>query len=162
GNVSDDVVARAGIALERPLAAMLDEVRSSLDYYRNQPGATRLLRIVATGGGALPPGIVDRLAAPVALPVQMAEPRSTPPVGQLADAQARQDQLDALRQQIAALVGSDVSWSRMLQDIARTIPNDVWLTSFQGTVTQAVPTPRAAPPAASELGSTTTAGIPTT
>jgi type IV pilus assembly protein PilM len=259
GNVSDDVVARAGIALERPLAAMLDEVRSSLDYYRNQPGATRLLRIVATGGGALLPGIVGRLAALVALPVQMAEPRSTltvgdigfddaelirldpylptavglalPPgpagvaidllptasrapnartrliagaaaaaaalilllaiptvarqqsishqrhrlseqeqrnlslqaqIGQLADAQAKQDQLDALRQQIAALVGSDVSWSRMLQDIARTIPNDVWLTSFQGTVTQAVPTPRAAAPAASELGSTTTAGVPTT
>jgi type IV pilus assembly protein PilM len=241
GAVSDDVIARAGVALERPLAALLDEVRSSLDYYRNQPGAARLLRVVTTGGGSLLPGIVDRLSTLVGLPVAVAEPRSIltvgdigfdeaelprldpylpaavglalPPgptgaaidllphasrapnararliagglaaaaalllllavptvmkqhsisnehkklaaqqqenrslqaqIGQLADAQAKQDRLVALQQQITTLVATDVSWSRMLQDIARTIPNDVWLTSFQGSVTPAVPT--AAPP----------------
>jgi type IV pilus assembly protein PilM len=235
GNVTDDVVVRAQTALERPLAAMLDEVRSSLDYYRNQPGAARLLRVVTTGGGTLLPGVVDRLSTLVGLPVQMADPRSTlsvgdigfdeaelprldpylpaavglalpagpagvaidllphashapsarsrliagsaaagvaliillavptvmrqhaishekkvlaaqqeqnlslqAQIGQLADAQAKQDQLDALRGQITGLVATDVSWSRMLQDIARTIPNDVWLTSFQGAVTPVV------------------------
>jgi cell division ATPase FtsA len=261
GNVTDDVVNRARTSLERPLAAMLDEVRSSLDYYRNQPGAARLLRVVATGGGALLPGMVDRLSTLVGLPVQMAEPRSLlsvgdigfdedelprldpylpaavglalPPgpagvaidllprasraaspktrivavsaaaaaalilllaiptvarqrsishqhhalavqqqrneslqlqIGDLNAAQAKQEQLDSLRQQISGLLGSDVSWSRILQDIARTIPNDDWLTSFQGTVTQAVAaapvTPSTVPGAATP---TTAAGAtPTT
>jgi type IV pilus assembly protein PilM len=258
GNVSDDVIARSRAALERPLAGMLDEVRSSLDYYRNQPGAARLLRVVVTGGGALLPGMLDRLSTLVGLPVQMAEPRSTlsvgdigfddaelprldpylpaavglalPPgpagvaidllahasrapspktrliavsaaaaaalilllaiptvarqqsishehhllaqqlqanasleaqIGNLADAQAKQQQLDALRQQIAALLRTDVSWSGMLQDLARTVPNDVWLTSFQGAVTQTVP-PAATTPTTVAGSTTTAAGATTT
>jgi type IV pilus assembly protein PilM len=258
GNVSDDVIARARTSLERPLAALLDEVRSSLDYYRNQPGAARLLRVVVTGGGSLLPGLVDRLSTLVGLPVEQAEPRSIltvgdigfdeselprldpylpaavglalPPgpvgvaidllprasraasprtrlvaggvaaavalllllgvptvarqhaishqhdvlkgqqqrnlslqaqIGQLADAQAKQDRLDALTQQIATLVASDVSWSRMLQDIARTIPNDVWLTSFQGSVTP-LATRAAAPPPTLAPGETTTSASGTT
>jgi type IV pilus assembly protein PilM len=262
GNVSDDVVARARTSLERPLASMLDEVRSSLDYYRNQPGAARLLRVVATGGGALLPGMVDRLSTLVGLPVQMAEPRSMltvgdigfddnelprldpylpaavglalPPgpigvaidllpreshaaspktrgiaigaaaaaalvvllaiptvarqhsishqhhvlaaaqlknqslqlqIGDLQSAQAKQEQLESLQAQITGLLTADVSWSRILQDIARTIPNDVWLTSFQGTVTPPVvsaptPTPTTVP---GEETTTTVAGTtPTT
>jgi type IV pilus assembly protein PilM len=258
GNVSDDVVARARLSLERPLAAVLDEVRSSLDYYRNQPGAARLLRVVTTGGGALLPGLVDRLSTLVGLPVQMAEPRDTltvgdigfdepelprldpylpvavglalpagstgvaidllphgsrapsartrlvamsaagiagllillaiptiarqhsishehhllaqqqarnlelqTKIGQLADAQAKQQQLDALRAQITGLLSTDVSWSRMLQDIARTIPNDVWLTSFQGTVTPAAQS-SSTPPATAQSTSTTGSGGTTT
>jgi type IV pilus assembly protein PilM len=257
GNVSDDVVARARVSLERPLAAVLDEVRSSLDYYRNQPGAARLLRVVTTGGGALLPGLVDRLSTLVGLPVQMAEPRAAltvgdigfdeaelprldpylpvavglalpagatgvaidllphgsgvssartrlaamsaagvaaliillaiptiarqhsishehhllaqqqarnlelqTKIGQLADAQAKQQQLDALRAQIAGLLSTDVSWSRMLQDIARTIPNDVWLTSFQGTATPAAQS--SSPPATAQSTTTTGSGATTT
>ena len=258
GDVSDDVIARARGSLERPLASLLDEVRSSLDYYRNQPGATRLLRVVVTGGGSLLPGMVDRLSTLVGLPIVMAEPRSIlsvgdigfdetelprldpylpaavglallpgpagvaidllphasrapsartrliaggaaaaaalllllavptvarqqsishqhklladqkqqnlslqAQIGQLADAQAKQDRLEALQQQVTALVTADVSWSRMLQDIARTIPNDVWLTSFQGQVTPPLPaaaprTPTLAP------GETTTSAAETT
>jgi Tfp pilus assembly protein PilN len=77
-------------------------------------------------------------------------------IGQLADAQAKQSQLDALQAQITGLLSTDVSWSRMLQDIARTIPNDVWLTSFQGTVTQNTEsTTPTAPPATDTTGSTT-------
>ncbi|HEX4490645.1 MAG TPA: type IV pilus assembly protein PilM [Acidimicrobiia bacterium] len=258
GNVSDDVVARARLALERPLAAVLDEVRSSLDYYRNQPGAARLLRVVTTGGGALLPGLVDRLSTLVGLPVQMAEPRAQltvgdigfdeaelprldpylpvavglalpagptgaaidllphgtrgtnartravamtaaglaglvvllaiptiarqhsishehhllaeqqahnlelqTKIGQLADAQAKQSQLDALQAQITGLLSTDVSWSRMLQDIARTIPNDVWLTSFQGTVTPATAVTPSTPPATAS-STTTGSGRPVT
>ena len=85
-------------------------------------------------------------------------------IGQLADAQAKQQQLDALRTQISGLLGTDVSWSRMLQDIARTIPNDVWLTSFQGTVTAATPAAAAPPVTTSDVGkhdaSTTTTTVP--
>ena len=33
-------------SIERPLSVLLDEVRSSIDYYRNQPGSSPLLRIV--------------------------------------------------------------------------------------------------------------------
>jgi Tfp pilus assembly protein PilN len=88
-------------------------------------------------------------------------------IGDLSSAQAKQDQLDALRQQITALVGVDVSWSRMLQDIARTIPNDVWLTSFQGVVTPTVataPTTTTTVPGAPTTAPTTTAAgaTPTT
>ena len=43
-------------SIERPLSVLLDEVRSSIDYYRNQPGSSPLLRIVATGGAAQLPG----------------------------------------------------------------------------------------------------------
>jgi Tfp pilus assembly protein PilN len=82
-------------------------------------------------------------------------------IGQLADAQAKQDQLDALRQQITGLLGSDVSWSRMLQDLARTIPNDVWLTSFQGTVTQTVPTAPVTPTTVPGAAPTTTVPLVT-
>ena len=42
----DELVARARTSIDRPLSVLLDEVRSSIDYYRNQPGSSPLLRIV--------------------------------------------------------------------------------------------------------------------
>jgi type IV pilus assembly protein PilM len=69
---NDEMVARARAALDRPLSVLLDEVRSSIDYYRNQPGAARLLRVVATGGTAQLPGLPERLAALVGVPVEHA------------------------------------------------------------------------------------------
>jgi Tfp pilus assembly protein PilN len=86
-------------------------------------------------------------------------------IGDLQSAQAKQEQLESLQAQITGLLTADVSWSRILQDIARTIPNDVWLTSFQGTVTPPVvtaptPTPTTVP---GEETTTTVAGTtPTT
>jgi type IV pilus assembly protein PilM len=53
---------------------------------------------------------------------------------ELADAQTRQREIESLRGQVDQLLATDVSWARMLQEIARTIPNDVWLTAFQGSV----------------------------
>ncbi|HEX5616482.1 MAG TPA: type IV pilus assembly protein PilM [Acidimicrobiia bacterium] len=239
GTSNDESVVRARTAMERPLGFLLDEVRSSIDYYRNQPGAARLLRVVTTGGGAQLPGINDRLASLVGVPVEAARPRELLAVGdigfsedelpgldpylpaavglalggsdrgividlspqrgrrrrstttsvsrsrtvaggaaaaavlvallavptlarqneindakderdtvlaqntriqndiqQLSEAQAKADQLDALEAQLNTLLASDVSWARMLQEISRTIPNDVWLTSFQATLQQ--------------------------
>ena len=240
GEPADDAVASARTAMDAPLGALLDEVRSSLDYYRNQPGASRLLRVVTTGGGSQLAGVTDRLAALVGVPVELATPRAQlaiadigfadadiprldsylpAPVGlalggvskgpvvnllprgrkevsparryviggvaaavvvaallayptmqrqkqiddekenlarrqqenqaiqgkitALAEAQAKQTQLDTTTAQLSALLATDVSWSRLLQEIAKEIPNDVWLTSFQGTVTQAVVAPGA-------------------
>ena len=51
----------------------------------------------------------------------------------LSDAQTTQAQIDALQAQVQTELEQDISWARMLQDIARTIPNDTWLTAFQGT-----------------------------
>lgn len=52
---------------------------------------------------------------------------------ELADAQARQREIDTLRTQVDTLLATDISWARMLQEIARTIPNDVWLTGLQAS-----------------------------
>lgn len=47
-------------------------------------------------------------------------------VGQLEQA------LEARRRMVTAALADDVSWSRLLTQIATVIPNDVWLTSFSG------------------------------
>jgi type IV pilus assembly protein PilM len=42
-------------------------------------------------------------------------------------------QLAQRRQLVTAALADDVAWTRLLQEIATVIPNDVWLTSFNGT-----------------------------
>ncbi len=234
GIVDDDAVNQASVATERPLGALLDEIRSSLDYYRNQPGAARLARVQVTGGGAQMAGVRDRLGTLLGVPIDRADPRAhlevgdigfsvdelprldpylavavglalgetthTPAINLLPDydpktgsswasrrvlvgavaaaavitalavptlqrqndaskandaakAQelqnvqtqvqisslsrqaALQVRMTALQAEIQGVLGSDVSWAAMLNELARTMPNDVWLTSFQGTVT---------------------------
>ena len=71
----DELVARARSSIERPLSVLLDEVRSSIDYYRNQADSSPLLRIVTTGGAAQLPGLSERLSALVGVPVEPARPR---------------------------------------------------------------------------------------
>ncbi len=55
-------------SVDRPLSVLLDEVRSSIDYYRNQPGSAQLRRVVVTGGSAQLPGLPERLSALVGVP----------------------------------------------------------------------------------------------
>jgi Tfp pilus assembly protein PilN len=55
-------------------------------------------------------------------------------ISALSDVAQRQTQVEALAQQTQALLVTDVSWSSVLQALSRTIPSDVWLTSFQGSV----------------------------
>jgi type IV pilus assembly protein PilM len=69
---TDDMVIRARAAVDRPLSVLLDEVRSSIDYFRNQPGSARLERVVVTGGSAQLPGLAERMAALVGVPVEPA------------------------------------------------------------------------------------------
>jgi type IV pilus assembly protein PilM len=238
---NDELVGRARNAIERPLALLLDEVRSSLDYYRNQPGAARLERVVVTGGASQLPGLTDRLSTLVGLPAQPAAPRQGLAIGDIrfpvdeyprldpylpaavglalggagigtvvdlaprrrkrsksasssdsgsplkvavavavglivllgvptflakqavadkedeheevvaqndamkadiaekAPLQAAHDEVDAIEAQLATLLATDVSWSHMLQDVSKTMPANVWLTSFQGQVAAPVP-----------------------
>jgi type IV pilus assembly protein PilM len=245
---ADELATRARSAIERPLAMLLDDVRSSLDYYRNQPGATRMLRVVVTGGASQLPGLSDRLGTLVGLPIEHATPRAHLAIGDIrfpeseyprldpylpaavglalggagvgtvvdlaprqrkqmrrdssadgsllkpvlavaaglivvlgiptfmakksladkkdersaivaknndmrdeiaskADLTNAKAEADALDAQVTSLLTNDVSWPHMLQDVSRTMPAGVWLTSFQGGVT--APDPVAAAPAPS-------------
>ena len=42
-------------------------------------------------------------------------------------------QLAQRRALVSSALADDVAWTRLLQEIATVIPNDVWLTSFAGT-----------------------------
>jgi type IV pilus assembly protein PilM len=232
----EDVVTRARAAMARPISDLVEQIRGSLDYYRTQPDAIRLLRVTLTGGGSLTPGLADRLLDTVGVPVDLARPREHVAVGDIGfpddqlplldpflpvpvglalggsltgkridllggkvkggdvdrsqlikiaavaaavllvllagltylkakqvsdeqdkvnEAQAqnaelqsqidalsevaeRQQQIETLSAQTQALLVNDVSWSTLLQQISRTIPSDVWLTSFQGAVNSGV------------------------
>jgi type IV pilus assembly protein PilM len=90
----EELVARARGAIERPLSVLLDEVRSSIDYYRNQPDSSPLLRIVATGGAAQLPGLTDRLSALVGVPVEDARPRELVALGDIGFSEEELPRLD--------------------------------------------------------------------
>jgi type IV pilus assembly protein PilM len=264
----DSLLTRARTAIDRPLGSLLEDVRNSIDYYRNQPGAVPLARVLITGGGAQLPGLTDRLAGSVNVPIELAQPRSLLQLGDIGFAEddlprldpylpgavglalgsagigtvvnlapksrrraaatttsrsrviagsaigaaaliallavptlARQHEIsktkketasqetqnDQVRQQINSLQGAqesqqtlertraeienvlqnDVSWAKLLNEISQTIPNDVWLTSFQGTVNTATAggttTPNTvAPTSTTGKGVTTTAAGATT
>lgn len=59
-----------------------EEVRGSLTYHLGQPGATRLSRIVLSGGGGQLHGLADRLSAATRLPVQHGSPLALVRLGQ--------------------------------------------------------------------------------
>ncbi|MGZ6979938.1 MAG: type IV pilus assembly protein PilM [Acidimicrobiia bacterium] len=72
----------------------------------------------------------DRLAKAKAENAQLVTEKAS-----LSDAEQAQAEIDALRGQVETALQKDISWSRMLQEISRTIPNDTWLTAFQGAST---------------------------
>ncbi len=240
-------------AMARPISDLVEQIRGSLDYYRTQPDAIRLLRVTLTGGGSLTPGLADQLLDTVGVPVDLARPREHVAVGdigfpddqlpaldpflpvpvglalgglmagkridllggepkgefdrsqlikvglvvggvliaglagltylkqkqvddeksKLSAAQAnnaklqnqindlslvaqRQTQIEGLSAEAQTLLATDVSWSSMLQAVSRTIPADVWLTSFQGSVTPAAAAAAAAPTPAPTTDSSST------
>lgn len=238
GTSTDDLVEQARSVIDRPLGVLLDEVRSSIDYYRNQPGATPLTRVMVTGGTAQLAGVSQRLAALLGVAVTPADARSRLTVGDigfapdelprldpylaaavglaivdetrgpvmnllpggkravagsnrtlaivggavvaaavvaglalpvmnrrnatddakdeatkaqtaiddlngeiagLQDVEAGEQQLEVLRGQIRGALALDVSWATLIHEVAKQMPNDVWLTSFSGQVSAAAP-----------------------
>jgi len=99
---NDELVLRARTSMDRPLSVLLDEVRSSIDYYRNQPGSARLLRVVATGGSAQLPGLPERLSALVGVPVEHASMHDLLRVGNIG---FPADELPRLEPYLPAAVG---------------------------------------------------------
>jgi type IV pilus assembly protein PilM len=227
----DPAAGEAARIVEARMSPLVEEVRGSLDFYRAQQDSEPLERVLLTGGGSLLPGLVERLGAAVAAPVELArplehvtvgrlplsaeqlaaaEPMLAVPIGlalartpiegarrmsllpsevavvreqrrqmvltgagvgalvlllmllwlgrgaQLSDARRDADEAEAVtadlqtqvqalgdasgldreiaqrRQAITNLLAEDVAWTRLLQEIATVIPNDVWLTSFTG------------------------------
>ena len=98
----DEMVARARTSLDRPLSVLLDEVRSSIDYYRNQPGSAQLRRVVVTGGSAQLPGLSERLSALVGVPVEPAYMHDLLRIGDIGFAT---DELPRLEPYLPAPVG---------------------------------------------------------
>jgi type IV pilus assembly protein PilM len=94
GGAHDELVTRARSSIERPLSVLLDEVRSSIDYYRNQQGSSPLIRIVVTGGGAQLPGLTERLSALVGVPVEQARPRELVALGDIGFSEEELPRLD--------------------------------------------------------------------
>jgi type IV pilus assembly protein PilM len=99
---ADEMVARARTAVDRPLSLLLDEVRSSIDYYRNQPGSAQLRRVVVTGGSAQLPGLPERLSALVGVPVEPAYMHDLLRIGDIGFAP---DELPRLEPYLPAPVG---------------------------------------------------------
>jgi hypothetical protein len=56
-------------------------------------------------------------------------------VDNYADTAQRAAEIDAVRKQILIQLSYDVSWSRLMQELAVTMPNDAFMTSFQGAST---------------------------
>ena len=229
-NSPPELAPRVTAALERPIADLIEEVRSSLDYWRTQPGSSRLLGVTLTGGVSLQPGLAAGLSRVLGIPVDLAAPREGIEVGDigfppdevgaldpylpvpiglalggspggkrinlagadsssgpadtrkivlvaaavglalllllgllsfqkqqslsdaedelsaqqaktakiqsqitaLSQAQTDQAKIDAISTQVGSLLQNDVSWSVILQQIARTIPDDTWLTRVPG------------------------------
>jgi len=99
---ADEMVGRARTSIDRPLSVLLDEVRSSIDYYRNQPGSAQLRRVVVTGGSAQLPGLPERLSALVGVPVEPAYMHDLLRIGDIGFAP---DELPRLEPYLPAPVG---------------------------------------------------------
>lgn len=61
-------------AIAERVRQFVDEVRSSLDYFRAQTGAGRIDRVVLAGGGAVLGGLAARLSDSLGLSVELARP----------------------------------------------------------------------------------------
>jgi type IV pilus assembly protein PilM len=251
---ADHAVVLAGQSIAPALDPILDDIRSSIDFYLTQPGGQHLERVVLTGGSSRLPGIAERLGRVLGVPVSSADPLARlargdtgldegilteaadilvvplglalsgegegrtdrrisllPPEitagaaarrqmvvaggavaataallvggylmrdGQVAAAERSADataartvalqgevsslqdivsiEADVARREatVGAALEGEVAWSRTLQEVASVLPDDVWLTSFEG---KATPTDTASPSGA--IGSLTVSAM---
>jgi type IV pilus assembly protein PilM len=79
---ADGFSAQAAIrVVEATVAAFVDEVRGSLDYYLASSGSAPIARLSLTGGGARLAGLADRLQVATRIPVDAGNPMHTLAVG---------------------------------------------------------------------------------
>jgi type IV pilus assembly protein PilM len=71
----------AARVVESTGAALVEEIRGSLDYYLAQPSSAPLSRVVVSGGGARLGGLLPRLALATRLQVVPAAPLSSLKIG---------------------------------------------------------------------------------
>jgi type IV pilus assembly protein PilM len=67
---------------------------------------------------------------------EVAEARTVELEAQLAelrDVEALEADIAAQRDTVSAVLEGDIAWSRLVQEIAAVLPNDVWLTGFNGS-----------------------------
>ncbi len=69
-----DTVGRARNALERGAAALLDELRLSLDFYAAQEAAVPVERVVICGPGSVIPGLAGQMEPVLGLPISAGRP----------------------------------------------------------------------------------------
>jgi type IV pilus assembly protein PilM len=82
-SAGDEVDPEAGELVGQRLEVFVEEVRGSLDFYRSQPDATPLGRVVVSGGGSLPDPLVERLQAAAGVPVERGRTPAGVRVGRL-------------------------------------------------------------------------------
>jgi Tfp pilus assembly PilM family ATPase len=88
--------------IDAKLAALVDEVRDSLDFYAVQPDAVPLGGVTISGGGSLPSQLAERLQAALQVPVERGRTLASVRVGRLGlDA----DQLAELEPHSAVPIG---------------------------------------------------------
>jgi type IV pilus assembly protein PilM len=63
-----------GLIIAERVGQFVDEVRSSLDYFRAQTAVGRIDRVVLSGGGSVLVGLQERLIAALGLNVELARP----------------------------------------------------------------------------------------
>jgi type IV pilus assembly protein PilM len=86
-------------------------------------------------------------------------------VAALSDVQQARTDIETVQTEVKGLYSSDVSWAALLGKIGQVTPQDVWLTSFSGSVTPpvvAAPVAPTSPTAAGGVTTTTAAATTTT
>ncbi|MCU1456812.1 MAG: type pilus assembly protein PilM [Actinomycetia bacterium] len=80
----------------------------------------------------------------------------------LNDVQQARTDIQAVQTEVKGLYATDVSWAGLLGKVGQVTPQDVWLTSFTGTVSPPVAAAPVAPTATTAPGGTTTTAAVTT
>lgn len=81
GGYNHEDLVNAGRAVETTAAALVDEIRGSLDYFTSSSATGAPTRIVLTGGGARLTGLLEKLEASTRLPVTQGNPLRAMQIG---------------------------------------------------------------------------------
>ena len=82
--------------IEQRTAAFIDEVRGSIDYYLTQTGAGRITTVIITGGASKLPGLHERLASGLHLPVEEGQPLTRVRIGKVSQTPDELAQMSAV------------------------------------------------------------------